>query len=452
MKLTRRDLARVSMGLPLLAGAAAARGADPDVIVVGAGIAGMAAARVLVNAGRRVRVLEAAPRVGGRCYTDTASFGLPFDQGAMWLRRADTNPLQGFAQLFRFATALAQPQEVLFADGRRLPARAHAAFERAIDAYSVALAEAAEGEMDVAAGAVWPSTFALLPPGDRAWLATAGAKIGPLDMGLDLDQVSVKDWFYRHEAEPSRLVREGLGTLVGRLAEGLPISTGTAVSRISQLRGGQVEVLTNRGGLRARAAIVTVSIGVLASGAIEFLPRLPAVHLNAIGGLQMGSTLKIALAFAASSPSLRFPENTVLLNRVQDERAAEFLVRPFGAPMLVCSVGGSLALDLDARGLRAQTDFALDALSSMIGSSAFAGFSSSAASSWGRNPLVLGSVACARPGQLRARDSLRTPIHTSILLAGEALGEKAVQTADGAYENGRRVARRALNILKKSGA
>jgi len=451
MKITRRDLARVSMGLPLLAGVASARVGDPDVVVVGAGVAGMAAARVLVDAGRRVQVLEAAPRVGGRCYTDTASFGLPFDQGAMWLRRADTNPLYGFAQLFRFGTTLAQPQEVLFAGGQRLPARAHAAFERAFDAYSIALAEAAEGEDDVAAGAVWPSTFALLPPGDRAWLATAGAKIGPLDMGLDLNHISVKDWFNRREAEPSRLVREGLGTLAGRLAAGLSISTGTAVSRVSQLRGGQVEVLTNRGGLRARAVIVTVSIGVLASGAIEFLPRLPGVHQSAIGGLQMGSMLKIALSFAASSPALRFSENAILLQRVQDERAAEFLVRPFGAPMVVCNVGGSLALDLEARGLGAQTEFALEALRSMIGNSAAHGIASSAASNWGRNPLVLGSTACARPGQLRARDALRAPIHESVLLAGEALGEKAIQTVDGAYDSGRRAARRVLNILKSYG-
>ena len=451
MKITRRDLARLSAGLPLLA-AGAPRVPDPEVIVVGAGVAGMAAARVLVDAGRRVQVLEAAPRVGGRCYTDTASFGLPFDQGAMWLRRADFNPLYGFAQLYRFGTALPQPKEILFADGRRLPARANAAFERAIDTYSIALAEAAEGETDVAAGSVNPSTFAFMPPEDRAWLSTAAARIGPLDMGLDLGQVSVKDWFNRHEAEPSRLVREGLGTLVARLSAGLPISVGTTVLRISQLRGGWVDVQTSRGGLRARAVILTSSVGVLASGSIAIDPQLPGEHQRAIEGLLMGSLLKVGLSFAAGSPALAFPENALLFEQVEDQRAAEFLVRPFGAPMLVCSVGGSLALDLESRSARTHVDFAMEALRSMMGSSASRGLAASASTNWGRNPLVLGSVASAKPGRLRERDALRAPIHAGIHLAGEALGEKAVQTVNGAYDSGRQVARRVLNALKRAGA
>ena len=449
MKLTRRDLAVLSAGAPLLTGATRFR--DPDVVVVGAGVAGMAAARVLVDAGRKVQVLEAAPRVGGRCYTDTASFGLPFDQGAMWLRRADFNPLHGFAQLYRFSTALAQPKEILFDDGKRLPAGANAAFERALDLYSVALAEAAEGETDVAAGEVNPSTFALMAPQDRAWLATAAAKIGPLDMGLDLEQVSVKDWFNRHEVEPSRLVRQGLGTLVGRLANGLPISVGTTVLRISLLRGGDVAVQTSRGGLRARAVIVTASLGVLASGSIAFEPGLPQAHQSAIEGFQMGSMLKIGLSFATGSPALAFPENAVLLTRAADQRAVEFLVRPFGTPMMVCSAGGSLALDLEPRSARAHVDFAMEALRDMLGSAGTRGLVASASTNWGRNPLVLGSVASARPGRLRARDVLRAPIHEGIHLAGEALGDKAVQTVNGAYESGRQAARRVLRMLRRSG-
>lgn len=449
MKLTRRDFARVSAGLPLLAGMS--RESSPDVVVVGAGVAGMAAARVLRDAGRIVQVLEAAPRVGGRCYTDTASFGLPFDQGAMWLRRADFNPLYGFAQLYRFATSLPQPREILFAEGRRLPAQQNASFDRAIDAYSLALAGAAEGEIDVAAGSVNPSTLSLLPPADRAWLATAAARIGPLDLGHDLDQISVKDWSNRHETEPSRLVREGLGTLVGRLSEGLAISVGTTVRQIRALPGGQAEVITTRGRLRARAVIVTVSVGVLAAGSISFDPPLPAAHQAAIGGLQMGSSLRIGLAFSAGSKALSFPANSLLLQRVDDQRAAEFLVRPFGTPMLVCSVGGSLAMDLESRGERAHMAFAVEALRSMIGTDAARGLVGSASSRWGRNPLILGSVATARPGQMRAREALRQPVHDTIHLAGEALGDKAIQTVNGAYESGQRVARRVAGALRRSG-
>lgn len=88
----------------------------------------------------------------------------------MWLRKADFNPLYGFARLFRFNTALPQPKEVLFAGGRRLPASENDAYERAYDAYSIALAEAAEAEEDRAASALPATQFVFLPDRDRAWL------------------------------------------------------------------------------------------------------------------------------------------------------------------------------------------------------------------------------------------------------------------------------------------
>lgn len=450
MKLTRRDFGRLSAGLPLAASLSS--NSNPDVVVVGAGVAGMAAARVLQDGGRRVQVVEAAPRVGGRCYTDTASFGLPFDQGAMWLRKADFNPLYGFARLFRFNTALPQPKEVLFAGGRRLPTQENDAYERAYDAYSIALAEAAEAEEDRAASALPATQFVFLPDGDRAWLPTVASQIGPLDMGIDLEQLSVKDWFNRDEAEPARLVREGMGTLAARLADGLQISVGTMVNRVSMLRGGVVEVATSKGALRTRAVIITASVGVLSAGSIAIEPGLPLSLQSALNGLQMGSTLKIAFALAGSNPATAFPSNSVLLSRVDDQRAAEFLVRPFGLPMAVCSVGGSLALDLESRSEQVHHDFAAEQLRAMLGSSADKGVTARASTSWGRNPLVLGSVASAKPGRMSAREALRDPLHDSIFLAGEAMGEKAVQTVHGAYDSGRATARRVLSYLKRKGS
>lgn len=446
--LTRREFGQISAGLPLAASLPAT--ANPDVVVIGAGVAGMAAARVLQDGGRRVQVVEASPRVGGRCYTDTASFGLPFDQGAMWLRKADFNPLYGFARLFRFRTTLPQPKEILFAGGRRLPASENDAYERAYDAYSIALAEAAEAEEDRSASSLPATQFVFLPDRERSWLQTVGAQIGPLDMGVDLEHVSVKDWFNRDEAEPARLVREGLGTLAARLADGLTVSVGTTATRVSALRGGSVEVLTSKGALRTRAVIITASIGVLASGSISIEPGLPAQIQTALNGLQMGSTLRIALAFAGGSPALGFEPNSVLISRTEDQRAAEFLVRPFGAPMVVCTVGGSLALDLESKSERVHYEFATEALRSMIGASADRGLTAKASTSWGRNPLVLGSVASAKPGQMGARDALRQSIHDSVFLAGEAMGEKAVQTVNGAFESGRATARRVLSYLKRT--
>ncbi|MFC6585113.1 NAD(P)-binding protein [Sulfitobacter aestuariivivens] len=72
--------------------------ANPDVIVVGAGVAGLAAGAVLREAGLQVVVLEAAKHIGGRCVTDSAPFSVPFDKGASWLHAAPANPLARVAE------------------------------------------------------------------------------------------------------------------------------------------------------------------------------------------------------------------------------------------------------------------------------------------------------------------------------------------------------------------
>src|SRR6185437_15183752 len=93
-RLSRRSFLAASAAL--LAGpafAAKPAGEDADVIVIGAGAAGIAAARRLTAEKMRVMVFEASDRIGGRCVTDTKTFGVPFDLGAHWIHNPDGNPL-----------------------------------------------------------------------------------------------------------------------------------------------------------------------------------------------------------------------------------------------------------------------------------------------------------------------------------------------------------------------
>jgi phytoene dehydrogenase-like protein len=98
MTMTRRGFLSASAlaaAVPLLG--ARARGAplprEADIVVIGAGAAGIAAARRIMAANRRVIVVEAASQIGGRCITDTATFDTPFDRGARWMHNPDTNPM-----------------------------------------------------------------------------------------------------------------------------------------------------------------------------------------------------------------------------------------------------------------------------------------------------------------------------------------------------------------------
>ena len=98
MTMTRRDFLSASAALaatPVLGGGAVAAPVprDADIVVVGAGAAGIAAARRIMAANRKVIVVEAAGRIGGRCQTDISSFDVPFDRGARWMHNPETNPM-----------------------------------------------------------------------------------------------------------------------------------------------------------------------------------------------------------------------------------------------------------------------------------------------------------------------------------------------------------------------
>lgn len=444
MNITRRRFGGIAAALPFV-GAAAPLVRDPDVVIVGAGAAGIAAAQTLMNGGHRVQVVEAAARIGGRCFTDTASLGTAVDAGASWLRNAERNPLNGFAKVYAFQTRRHDPKEVLFANGRQSTADARLAYERAFDALSIALAEAAEEDDDAAANTVAEPE---IDAAAREWLPTAAAAIGPFDMGVDFEAMSVKDWFDRDDLEPSFIVQQGVGTLVNRIAFNLPIAVNTVVRSIG-VGGGRVSVATNAGTLSARATIVTVSPGVLKAEAISFNPGFGAEMTAGLNGLDMGLISKVALSFAPGSTALSFGEDRMLVPQVRGERGHYFLIRPFGAPVVICFTGGSLAWDLSTQSEATNVAFAIDRLKATLGNNAERGLRGAFATKWGTDPLTRGAHAVAKPGERRARRALNEPIGERVFLAGEALAGKAAQTAHGAYESGQRAARRVIELFKR---
>ena len=98
MAITRRDLLAASAAAAVLPGLGSRSWGAPlpreaDIVVIGAGAAGIAAARRVQAANRKVLVVEADTRLGGRCWTDNAAFEVPFDRGARWLHNPETNPM-----------------------------------------------------------------------------------------------------------------------------------------------------------------------------------------------------------------------------------------------------------------------------------------------------------------------------------------------------------------------
>ena len=251
---------------------------DPDVLVIGAGCAGIAAARALAARGRTCVVLEGGPRVGGRAFTESASLGVPFDHGASWLHQADDNPLTPLARgagparcwtTTRCATGGCSP-----AAASPTPAE-RAAFAAADDAFWTAIeAAAADGAPDRPAADV-------APRGGR-WDATVAHWEGAQICAAELHRMSLHDFAATALDGPNLILREGIGG-AGRAPGGGPAGAAgraggsPALGRARRGRGRQLRHPRAR-----RAAIVTVSTGVLAAGGIAFDPPLPAATQQAI--------------------------------------------------------------------------------------------------------------------------------------------------------------------------
>src|SRR5438477_2577590 len=426
--------------LPLLsrAGSAQSFPTDPDVVIVGAGAAGLVAARTLIAAGKSVVILEAMNRVGGRAFTESATFGVPFDWGCSWIQAADRNPLLPLAQEWGFAPVLhdLELDRVYYgAAARRFSdaelRRTIAAEQRMVEINKRA-AKARDGAVS---SVITPST-----PEEEA----AATYVFAMDMAVDAGALSIRDWARQADLAPNYLVPNGLGNVVARLGDGLPVSLATAVRKI-RYGGAGVTVETEKGDVAAKICIVTVSTGALQTGFIRFDPKLPAWKETAITELPMGLLAKIPLLTDGERFGLS-PFEDILYQRAGSQ-AVYFLAFPFDTNLLIGFVGGSFAWQLAAEGAEAATDFALESLRRLFGEKAASHVKKAEFTRWAQNPWTRGSYAAALPGKFGARAALARPVENRIFFAGEALGGEFAQTVGGAALSGEAAAKAVLKEI-----
>ncbi len=414
--------------------------ADIEVIIIGAGIAGLRAAQTLISAGRSVLVLEAANRIGGRAFTDTSALEQPFDMGCSWIN-ADSNPFLTIAR-DQGAETLRQSSagEALFVGDQRANSTQRAAYNKSWGAIEKGFETAGEAEQDIAASEIVPDGL--------EFGTTVQTWIGPMDHGVDFRDLSVLDYWESAEGYPSYIVREGLGAVVARWGAQVPVSLNTPVRGIDW--GGKgVAVRTDRGTLRAKACIITVSTGVLNSNAIAFSPALPDTTQGAIGDLPMGLLTKIGLQFDGAR--FGFVPNQWLTHHVSGDAPGEacfFLTWPFGFNYSVGFVGGAFGWELARAGEVAVIDFALNKFIEMAGSNARKHFVGATVSGWADDPHTLGAYASARPGRFEARALLAEPIDEKLFFAGEAVAQPFAALCSGAYYSGQEQATAVLKALR----
>ena len=411
--------------------------ANVDVVIVGAGAAGLAAAKVLRAAGREVMVLEAMDRIGGRAWTRSDDFGVPFDIGCAWLHAGDRNPFMADAERLGWTTRLHDlGLDHLYLGARKATAEELAAVTQADAQVEAALAkEVADDRLS-----------SLLS--QSAAMRASATYAGPMDFGKDADEISVTDIRAAADLYPDYFTREGFGALIAAWGADVPVVLGAPVTRIDW-SGTGVAVESPRGTVHARAAIVTVSTGVLAFEDIRFTPALPPGHFEAAFDLPMGLLTKIPLEIQGDRMGLS-PFDDLLIER-HALHDIYFLCFPFDLPLMVGFVGGDFAWEMEAAGQDAAVDFVTDRLVDIFGSDLRRRVGRSLMTNWGGERRTRGAYASARPGRAGARTVLAEPVGERIWFAGEALAGALMQTAGGARLSGEAAARSVLGAIQAGG-
>ena len=401
-----------------------------EVIVIGAGAAGIGAARRLRSAGIDVTILEADSRPGGRCITDTVSLGQPFDRGGSWIHSAAVNPLAPLAQEYGFTIIEDQPKAVraVAIGDRRLDTGAR-------DAYALA--------MEALLGAEPPATddppMANFVP-DSPWGTYVRHVIAALS-GVDADACSSTDFHAFIEAPGEWLLAEGQGSLLARLGQGLPVRLDTPVTGIDY-HSDPIRVQTPDGVLEAARVIVTVSTGALAAGHIHFTPELPSDLIDAIHGLPLGLLNKIGLAVRPDSV-LADPD-TVMAWHPSTDAAVMYRAGFTRRPVVCAFVGGRFADALEQDGPGAATAICREGLAALYGHDVLRDIERTTETAWRSHPFALGAYSTALPGAAGARSVLARGIDQRVLLAGEAVHDTLFSTVGGAWDSGIRAADRLI--------
>jgi monoamine oxidase len=429
-----------------------------DVLVIGAGVAGLAAARALADRGLNVIVLEARNRLGGRVWTSDAWPALPLDLGAGWIHGYARNPLTPLAQA---VGAPFHPSDTIYlggwlalyaGDGRRLTDDERDAVEGRFETArreieQVSRARQAQGLPDISLHAALEQAARHLSEAERRALNYKFNSEVEHEYSGDLADLSLYHWdedqtpelLGDHDAVPGG----GYVRLFEPIARELDIRLEQIVERV-EYGGSGVIITTKRGSFAAPQAIVTVPLGVLKAGAVEFSPELPEAKRAAIRALHMGVLNKAALRF----PFRFWPAEAEWLGYISEEKGcwAEWfnLGKHTDQPVLVAYNAGRYGREVEALSDEAMVAEAVRTLRVMFGERAPEP-EAWQITRWASDPFALGSYSCLGVGASRRhRQALGEPVDERLFFAGEATSVEYPANVHGAWLSGLREAKRIL--------
>ena len=418
------------------------------VIVIGAGIAGLAAASQLAGRGHQVTVLEARTRLGGRTWTSALWTDAPVDLGASWIHEVDGNPLtplaeEAGAQLITTSYDSTLDYDL---DGRPISATRAARLAELKDEHDWAIRQGQNDAIDRSVRNTIESQldWASLSTADQELLAFLSNSTVEQEYAGSRNELSTY-WFdsmggYNGE---DAVFADGYRRLVNHLARGLNVQLGQVISAIDSSTA-TVKVTTNKGTFTADRVIVTVPLGVLKKGAIKFTPALPSKKLTAISKLGMGNFNKCYLRF----PSQFWPQEDWLEYIPPLSQHGQWsqwlnLGRLTGQPILLGFNAGDFGGQIEAWSDAQIVASAMARLKLMFGS----GIPEPVGvqiTRWSQDPFSYGAYSFYKLGSTPTmRDDLAAPIGNRLFFAGEATHKQMFATVHGALLSGQRAATQA---------
>jgi len=430
-----------------------AAGSGKRVLVLGAGIAGLAVAKTLQARGYQVELLEARERVGGRIATSTVWQGLPVDLGASWIHGPVGNPITALAKALQAptVTTVADSQIIYDTSGAPLNAANNRALESLRSTLKTVIARAQDTlsidqslQSTIAAGVNWNARSVVEQNRLRYQINSDYEH----EYGGSSSALSSL-WFDDDSELPGEdlLFTRGYSAIPQSLAQGLSIRFGQVVNRISTQATG-VTVQTQASTFTADKLVVTLPLGVLKTGRVQFLPALPAAKRTAISKLGMGVLNKCVLRFNRAF----WPGQYDWLGFIPGANAkgqwAEWisLLRPLGQPVLVGFNAADFGRQIEAWTDRQIVASAMLTLRQIYGSQIPepVGYQ---ITRWVSDPFSAGAYSYVPVGATsRTRDALAASVGGQLFFAGEATHRQYPATVHGAYLSGLRAAQEVIAL------
>tara|TARA_B100000676_G_scaffold217820_1_gene214609 strand:- start:519 stop:1859 length:1341 start_codon:yes stop_codon:yes gene_type:complete len=408
---------------------------NPDVVVIGAGAAGLSATAELIRRNISVLCIEGMNRIGGRCYTDVSTFGVPADHGAHWLHGHKQNEIALFGKEHKdkFKIYKEPDRSVVYDGKKRVNENKLWKIYKKIEKFRTANSSD-EPFMD------------LLPEKIKKndWFDTAHKASMARDFGEFSSYDDSNNFYDPGWDSGNALCREGYGTLLAYYRKDVPVKLNTIVNEIKW--GGQgVQVVTNKGTINAKACIVTVSAGVLKAEKIKFTPALPLRNQEALESVSMTVSNRVLMQLNKKFLG-KFKSDTNFYIKCDSngakspETIAYGLLKMSGTNVCLFGISGQFSKNLENEGSKAMIDFVLNKLKSTFGSKFYEKyFIKAIATGWANNPFTLGGYSGGVPGKSKKRRDIKFPVGERIFFAGEATA-RAFSTVHGANRSGVRAA------------